>query len=346
MSEIQDPAPVNETVQELPDEPSEPIIEQPQASMALNNAGFKIFSLMATIFTWQPVGLRVVIDLPSITDNVNPLAIFVANPLQMHPYYILRRFPLPGTTIGFLQNNLITAFTPNFYNPGVVFTWYGPPCLMAIFGMIYRRWRGPIKFMLRATGSFVNFGNVTMSPSYNTNIPPQVCELQYPNATGAAPKAAILHSFGYSDSQQNSTVISDVSSQRHMQVEVGYNLSYPWFDQFQYFADCLPLDTPALTNTMLAGTRVGNFQHSCAVLSNLNTISATTSAGGNFIAYELYMAAGEGFEFSDRHVMPNIWEVIFPSLLQSPINDIVYPRTASAVPSATPGYTGMTYGTP
>lgn len=345
MSEVQEPTPINEEVKEVATTPAEPKVEQP-ASIRTNVLGTVLFSLTNTIYTWQPVGLRIVINVPAVTDNVHPLFALVANPLFMHPYYLQKRFGyLNNNYGGIFINNVQPAFTPNVVNTGVKFTWYNVPCITAMLALFHRKWRGDISFMLKTTGSFVNYGVISASPSYGATIPYQKSELQFPNMADARPKVVGYPTTNCYDSQMNATVLSDISSERHMQVTIPYRHPQPWFDQFQWLADCMPrLIQP--DNIMDFSPQVLNCTHSLLNVAPLNGLGATTPAGGDFIAYEVYMKVEPGFQFADRHVLPNFWYTNFNRESNFQPSVMTYPRTDTPPTGYVAGLSYPVYGAP
>lgn len=347
MSAVQPIAPTNVEIQEIDATPTEPRLEQPkQVSTLVNESA--IFSLSKTIYSWQPAGLRITLKIPSLSNNVDPLFVIRANPMLLSPRFLQLLYPNlaepAGSELGgYFQQNLISAFTPNVNNPGVVFTWYGEPAFIALLSLIYRKWCGSISLMVRTTAAFTNFGNIPMAPIFGAIDPPQKSAIQFPTSPDTSPKVIQYGSTSYVSSLKNSFVPTDVSSSRHFEINLPYRYPTPWFDQFQYLNDALPVTTKTSTNNVLTSFRQVNARHNFFSCINLNEIGSTVASSGNEIVFEVFIKAGEDFMFSDRHLVPNFWDSWFSSS-GSPSNWVVYPRTTTMPDNYDPNYSFMLTG--
>lgn len=306
-------APVNV---ELPDasQETEQAIEQGKTTQHPLD-GF--VSILMTIFTWQPCNIRILIKLPSVTNNLDPLCVVRANPLMMAPSYFRNAYCSGNNKgVGVLQTAMLPCFTPNVYNDGVVITYYDAPPLLAILSMMYRKWRGGISFMFRAVANFTNQGIIMAAPAYNCNQPWQISNGQQIQQNGVAASTPIrLAMPGPSlvTMQSNSFVLSDVSNNRHLEVTIPYRYPLPWYDQFQWLHSYMPHtmgeDTPQLEQEINLVGANGAIKKVAVAPQNfvtlLNKASINTGSQPNEIYYELFVKAEPDFEFADRFVLMN-----------------------------------------
>jgi len=307
MSEVQEPiAPITTEINEF-NPPTDEMPEQESDVVPKVNIPFMI-SLLSLIFTEQSAGIRIIVDLPSQTDNFTPLFTIRANPLVLSPEVIrwLFRKSNPGG-LGYLSSQLMPVMRTYTTSPGVTVIYWGAPPLIGILAAMYRKWRGGLEFSLQCTSSFANQGFVTMSPRYNCFQGLGPSNMQRTDASALAPD--IHGQTSYRQGMFNSFVKSDASSFRHMSVKMPFRYPTPWFDTFQFIDDRITSTFGTDTASFPEGTNITPCNQNFIDVSNLNTINATNPSGNNQIIYELFVKASPDFEFADRHQFHQFWDV-------------------------------------
>lgn len=314
-------APTNEEVQEA-NPPTEQPIEQPSTATS-NVSVSRGISILSMIYTWQPCGIRVIVDLPVVTNNIDPLFVIRANPLIAHPKWI-------SAACGYeLSKNSPAVFQPNNTSTGISIVYYGAPTLLAALALTYRKWKGGLKFMMRSTATFTNPGNLAVSPlfgafeSHRANAMQLVPSKISPTLLIGA-KKVYFGNCNMSSALSNSMAFLDMSNERHLEVEVPYRYPTKWFDQFLWYNNMLnPQSYAVETELVELSSNITNF----AGVFNLNQINGSTSIGTNQIIYELFVCASSDFTFADPRSLPNsLFTTSYATNKESEI--VVFPNSA------------------
>lgn len=208
--------------------PSKPLPDQAKNTVSPSLANDDV-NFINIIHRWQPMGYRVVINLPFVGDDTTPLFALKNGPyIPPCPQYDGRTwnyqqyyqpiYPLPSTISG---------------GEGVTVTRYDNVPPLAGLQWAHRYWRGSMKYRFRCVANFVAQGYVFSSVV--RNLVPQ--ELK---GTIAAPaNLQDTHRFipglnsGYRQNQVNSYSMSDLSMFRHIEVEVPFEYPVDFYDQYR-----------------------------------------------------------------------------------------------------------------
>lgn len=314
----------NSEITEIPAAP----VETEQQSMSLTAVSYQTKLLVTqSIFQWMSCGIRITVNLPSVSNNLDPLFLIRNNPLVLNPNLIVprnRNIPeLPWnqtvwTASGYFWHMIMPVFQANkISHEGVKVTYYGQPPLLAYYMLYHRWWTGSLKWKLTTTASFINQGQILAVPLFNSIQPPQICTPQKVGPDGVAYfKSPEVNSPGNQQEVKvkNSFIRTDVSSIRHMEIAVPYRSNLPYFDNFQYMLDAMPQTDNVMTSDFdqvdawlqdTTKTKTKLNPETFIAIYNKNQINATNTSGTNEIVFELWIAAGEDFQMGGQHVVPD-----------------------------------------
>lgn len=224
---------------------------------------------------WQPMGFRVIIKLPYVADDTEPLFA-----IRVGPYIcpnstspvVCPVFPLPG-------GSSARAGDP------VVVHRYGANPPLAVAAMACRGWVGSMKYRLRCVSNFVSSGYIiagTLKGAYSS-------EWILPIDFASKPRPVWGLADGYDVFMQNSYVLSDTSMFRHIEVDVPYEYPLPWYDQQRALGEFI------YPTVALGKSSEINCPDNYIVVSARGTINSPDA--GAELVYELEYAAGDDFEF-------------------------------------------------
>lgn len=248
-------------------------------------------NFITIFYRWQPMGYRVVINLPYVSDDQTPLFAIKNGP------YIP---PVVQATIvsALINTDATQVFSPVFPLPGynssgtaVTATRYDAPPPLAIASWAYRFWRGSMKYRFRCVSNFTAQGYVIVSAIKGVTA----IEL-FQNTSSRTTLATGINrhipgaSIGYRAAMQNAYVMSDVSMFRHNEIELPFEYPVSFYDQYK-----------AVEETIYASANV-NFEVNCpdnfVVVFNRGAI--VSPQDGAQVVYELEYAPGPDFEFSSE----------------------------------------------
>jgi len=252
------------------------------------NKGISFYDLLKT---WQPMGIRLVINLPFIGDDRTPLVYIRHTPLIPHLFY-----PFAGSA-GLWNNRFPVRTVPGTQaSPSAIsITQHSPPPLASVMALSHRRWRGGIHYRLNAVTNFTAAGYVWVAKMRNcgyniTNSLPNTIAEGFRAAH--LPASSSTYDGAPSGVMANSFLRSDVSMFRHIEVVSPYEYPLPWQDMHfevntgSFNASVVANDTePALLNG-----------DDWIVLGLRGQIAASDTS--NQLMYELEYKLGDDFEFS------------------------------------------------
>lgn len=263
-----------------------PILEQPSDTKA-DTELVEDVNFISLIHTWQPMGIRVVINLPYESDDITPLFAIKIGPYlppinqvtvggvgQPHAYSVV--YPLPSPTSS--TSLSVTA------------TIYDCPPPLAIAAMAHRFWKGTMKYHLRSVANFTVNGYL---------IAMVVKGLVAREVNGGFAGTNTLQNthrdipgldVGLRRYMINNYMRSDVSMFRHIEVSVPYEYPVPFFDQYTAFEE------------IWAQTQNNAIEVNCPdnflVIASRGGISSPEA--GAQLVYELEYCPGDDFELSQE----------------------------------------------
>jgi len=254
------------------------------------------FGLFDLIRQWQPMGYRVVVNLPYIGNDQTYM--FLIRPHPFIPW-------LPEATSGnynwyrmynyfrpVIHDNINTNFTVNDYanphdiQPGISITQHSPPPLLGRLAQYYRKWRGDMKYRFRCVTNFAAQGYVM------TTFNRSALEFykDYDFNKQVMPPLRMDHS--YNQGMYNSYVSSDCSMFRHMNISVPFEYLYDWMDFHQQMENLALSGIPGTDRNV----KCDAMRRNIVGVGLRGAVAASDNA--NQMYYELEYCAGENFEFA------------------------------------------------
>lgn len=303
--------PAASALPELPDQADSPPSDENSTQPSVPRLPLMApVSILSRIYTWQPMGLRVSIKLPIVSNDKAPLFRIRVSPILYTPASALQRFkmgcsayrnffPLKHT---FAIPGSGTVMKIEDDNP-VTFTQHSPPPHISYLAAAHRFWSGGLSYMLRCTSQFTNQAQVFAAKTPAT-------EELFANFSGQdipGPDKCYAFSFDtvqmfrtyFQDTlQSNSFVNADLSVQRHLEITVPYEKPYPRHDVY--------MDDVAATNFSTTST-VGSTALNHTSWINLGLKAGIAQGSGpDEIFFELYIRAEPDFVVSDYKGYPTI----------------------------------------
>lgn len=240
------------------------------------------------IHTWQPMGIRIRVGIPFISDDGTPLFYIRFGPhipdfIELNKddpwiYWMAAQFPV---FLGTENGNYTST------NPAITITQYDAPPPLAQLCRMFRRWRGSMQYRLRVVANNTQQGYLITYPVKGEYIPTIVHD---PWRRGIP---LITKDASFKDGMLNSYVMSDLSFQRHIEIHMPYEFPNQYYDQFQWLAN----RTYDPTKKLAVEPHGDNFI-AVAARGSLAPNTAATSQ----IFFELEYRAGEDFQFADPFV--------------------------------------------
>lgn len=291
--------------------------EQPQISYT--NVPRPI-SLISMIHQWQPMGIRVTLKLPLISNDQFPLFFVRNGPFiprwnKVYTDTSTNSFP-PETSplnqapppVGKEYNQFAFNNTRNVYfgsqnfeypanTPPVTITHYDLPPLLSTMAMSFRKWRGDMQYRFRVTANFAVQGYLLTFPIKNQFSPIMVY-----NEYGSCP-ALRLDDYSFRPGMQDSYVQSDASMFRHLEVTMPYEYPTQYYDQYQWLERRVSPYACQNWNAGKDSTYIGFEPHgdnwiAMALRGTLKTSEAS------LVSIDLEYRAAENFEFADPCLPP------------------------------------------
>lgn len=243
------------------------------------------FGLMDIFRKWQPMGIRVVINLPYIGNDKDFM--FYIRPHPFIPYYPqmtwgsapgLYRMLHPVLHLSGVETSSVTHEGDDVPIPeGVSIYQHSPPPTLAIISQWYRLWRGSMKYRLRAVSSFACQGYMQAALIRGVNDMPSG---GYDFNTSQI--VVTRKDRTYNQAFLNSYLCADASMFRHMEFVVPFEYESEWYDMATPYHIAYTPQTAVTPFRNLVGVGIRG-----QIASN-NT--------ENQIMFELEYAAGDDFE--------------------------------------------------
>lgn len=287
------------------------------------------------IYQWQPMGFRVVLNLPFVSDDRNYLFYIRNGPFIPLPpkdksggrdyrdmnYGIGEgTSPLyPDTVSCFGYNNTRPVFLagskvepfPNYDDASkdfvITLTHYDLPPPIATFALAFRRWRGDMQYRIRVVAGFVTQGYIIVTPLKNVFVPIGIY-----NMFKFQPVIQRQDS-SFKPSMLNSYALADTSLYRHIEATFPFDYPVPFYDQYQWLNRRISPGNQfippgpdsagqfSLRNTWTAVNSEPHGENFLA-LGVRGTLAATQP--GAQIIFELEYRCMEGFQFADPFFPP------------------------------------------
>lgn len=290
--------------------PEDPIEDQTKALMSSDNQSITIY------MRWQPMGYRIVINLPFVSDDINPLFA-----VQVTPYI----FPVFQTwqTVASASPRYFSTIYPSpstlsSTSLAVTATRYDTPPALAVMACAYRFWRGSMMYRFRCVSNFVASGYVMFTTAKG------LVASQVDGTTDLSNHHRAIQGLdaGAKRFLGNGYVMSDLSMFRHVEVNVPFEYPVSFYDThralfetYQSVASVPEINCP--DNFVVAFSRGG----------------ITSPTDGAQVVYELEYAPGPDMEFSQELGFSR-------SLLEvnnfSVTNDLTTPITGPTLPYTYP----------
>jgi len=195
----------------------------------------ELFDIESITRRWQPTGYRVIVKMPYVSDDYNPMFGIVVNPYlpcqsTSNSKYYSPIYPLPNTSTGLVTEN--TEDIP------IQIVRYDLPPPLSMLSTAFKFWSGSLKYRLRVVSGAFSQGYIVAG--VKKGIQPTYL---WPGATldhGTLQdcwRQSTSIDNSYSDFMINSYTMSDLALYRHLEIEVPYTLATPLFDQSNFLAN-------------------------------------------------------------------------------------------------------------
>lgn len=299
-------------------------------------------SMLSLMYQWQPMGFRIVIDLPFISNDRSYLFAIRNGPFIPLPFYKYddtnnvaedENFKTTGDPNPKILSKDIDCFAWNNTRPVTHFQTFDelkasaefpkdykikisqfdyPPFLSALSQM-FRRWRGDMQYRIRTVAGFATQGYVIVSSLKNVPSP-----IWCGNPFKYRP-SYVRQDASYRESMMNAYVMSDTSMFRHIEVTQQFEYPVQWYDQFMWLSRRVsPLSTATVTQGPQFWSMSEPHGDNFTVVASRGSIAASHT--GAQLVFEIEYRAVEGFQFADPF-LPN--QAMFQSVGQAPINPFV-----------------------
>lgn len=290
-------------------------------------------SILNWINQWQPMGIRIVLNLPFVGDDHDYLFVLRSGPF-IPPYVRVsedtfvpeypgdeRKGVTPKDVFSYWMNNMrnvylvsqtVDDFTKDF---PIHITQYDQPPIISTMAQSFRRWRGDMQYRVRTVAGFATQGYVIASTLKNKFSPIGVYdEFQHP-----------LHfqtqDASYREPMMNAYALGDTSMFRHFEMTVPYDYPVPYYDQLQWinrrcqfsrqFEKTSDEVDPDLKNVIIRSGKDGKYfagetmepHGDNWIVFGIRGDLAATQEGAQ-ISFELEYRCVEGFQFADPFLPP------------------------------------------
>nr|UDL13975.1 MAG: hypothetical protein [Xiangshan picorna-like virus 6] len=311
-----------------------------QARIAVCNMPRQI-SMMNLMYQWQPMGFRIVIDLPFVSNDESYLFAIRNGPfIPLFPYKYDdtnnatedENFKTTGDPNPKVLSKGIDCFAWNNTRPvvhfqtfeeltasakfpdkyGIKISQFDAPPFLSALSQMFRRWRGDMQYRIRTVAGFATQGYVIVSSLKNIPSPiwcgnPFLYRPSY-----------IRQDTSFRESMMNAYVMTDTSMFRHVEVTQQFEYPVQWYDQFMWLARRVsPLSAANVTNGPQFWSMSEPHGDNYVVVASRGSIAAAHT--GAQLVFELEYRAVEGFQFADPF-LPN--QAMFQSFGQSEINPL------------------------
>lgn len=314
----------------------DPLPEDPKQTTTTSLLSSDI-DFITIITRWQPMGYRVVINLPFVNDDINPLFAIKVGP-YIPPVYQWRE-PITLSSSPVTNGSL---FSPIYPSPStlsstsvaVTCTRYDNPPSLAVAAAAHRFWTGSMKYRLRCVSNFTAQGYVILTTAKGL-VGDEVQVYDDSTSTATTLTLATNHrsipgvDVGAKRWMGNGYVMSDISMFRHNEIQIPYEYPLPFYDTYRNLEETvlrsqgIVAEVNCPDNFILVYARGG----------------ITSPTAGAQVVYELEYCPGEDFQFSQEFSFSGTYLEVnnynTTNLLVSSITPITLPFTYPAYTTTT-----------
>lgn len=294
----------------------------PEQSQVATTTMPRPMSVSSLIYQWQPMGIRVIVNLPFIGNDSDCIFYIRNGPLVPYPadccFYSdsaydsnAELYKDPVSSFGTNNMQAVAQYGdkfevyPNFSDTSkafpVVITQYDMPPPIASFAHMFRRWRGDMQYRIRVVAGSITQGYIIIMPYKNVFIPIAVYD-QFKVRPALQKQDA-----SYRPQMINSYGLVDVAMFRHSEITVPFDYPVPYYDQYAWMARRV---TPApfflpYSGTGQPPTKAVGRDHVASEPHGDNLIGVglrgalQTSLTGSQLEFEIEYRCAEGFQFAD-----------------------------------------------
>lgn len=281
------------------DEPARPMPEQAMAQVPPSIP--RSINFYSLLHQWQPMGIRVVVNLPFVGDDQSILFAIRNGPYipdHRSQYY---NDKYSTHVFGFNAMNAVVQSRPggSAYpsNWPVHISYFDSPPFLSQMSRCFRRWRGDMQYRIRVVAGFVTQGYIIVAPMKNTPL-----AITTMNEYAASYNLINTDPTSYRSLMQNAYIMSDTSFYRHVEITYPYEYPTPWYDQFQWIANrvSVPLDDKG--ENILPTRIIEPFSDNWLCVFFRGALEPTRDTAQ--MSFELEYRAKEGFQFADPGLPP------------------------------------------
>lgn len=288
----------------------EPSKAQPEQSAQVERHVFRPISFVNLIHQWQPMGIRITIQIPFIgndrsylflvrntpfipnwTSNVNVLGFNYARDVY---FYNNTRNVYLGVITDNTSNDVFWTY-PNGYN--ITYNHYDHPPPLATLSNAFRKWRGGMQYRFRQVANFATQGYPFVTILKNTGMPVGIY-----NEYRETPVLNDLDG-SYREGMMNAYVPCDTGMFRHLEVSVPWEYPVPYYDHYQWLINRITGDFKVSPDQSEVGYSTSEaivepFGDNWVAVGLRGSIDSTKEAA-SAIQFELEYRAMEDFQFAD-----------------------------------------------
>lgn len=265
------------------------------------------------IHQWQPMGIRVSMNLPFVGNDKDFLFAIRNGPFIPQFDYTYKDYVNKNktSTISNINEYAYTNMMPVTYayaegkqidpdQAPIFITHYDQPPPLSSLSTMFRKWRGTMHYRIRVVAGFTTQGYIISTLYRNVRRPPLIVN----RANYAA--SVLGQDASYRQGMVNSYVMGDTAMFRHFEVQVPFEYPMPYYDQFNWIANRTRPSMFFLTNdngtdpptTSTISTIYNEPYGDNFLLFGLRG-ELQSSVQGSKISFELEYRAGDDFQFSD-----------------------------------------------
>lgn len=285
------------------------------------------FGFLDLIHQWQPMGIRVKLNLP-FTSNDQDFLFAIRNgpfiPLLSYQYKDSSKDLTYSKPVDFSKTNFGTLETYDSYawnnmhpvthatsllqyvdadNSAVYITQYDNPPALSAFSTMFRRWRGTMHYRIRVVSGFTTQGYVFVTMIKNAPTIPVIID-EFTTTTGPP-----RQDHSYREGMMNAYIMGDTAMFRHFEVQVPYEYPTSYYDQYAWIGKrsrparyFLHMDDTSVTpskpmNYTIRPVQFEPHGDNFIVVGLRGTLES--SVQNSQVTFELEYRAGDDFQFAD-----------------------------------------------
>lgn len=313
------------------------------------------FSFEHLIHQWQPMGIRVTLNLP-FTGNDQDYLFAIRNgpfiPTLFYQYKdssaqtefdkdnVLdpskRKLTTMDTYNAYAFNNMrpVLHAGPKFHKvdatkSAIYITQFDQPPILASLATMFRKWRGTMHYRVRTVAGFTTQGYIFSTLVRNS-----------PGIIGVYPTQSYVPGIqredaSYRESMINSYVMGDTAMFRHFEIEVPFEYPVPFYDQYNWIGNrCRPANNfmwakqDGKDRQIKRIRNINNEPHGDNYLLFGLRGKLESSVQNSQITFELEYRAGDDFQFAEPFLpYNNHYQIPYSDIMEKPVKIIQVPST-------------------